>query len=226
MHNFHASFCYDDILKILIINNLSKKMETQTPPLICPSHTKEYVGALLVGILIGTGASFLYLKQSGGAPAGVENTYEAGFNDAKNRLLESPFGGMINTQEDIRNVSGSVTKVDGNRLTISTPSANPFADLDLASRIIIVNEETQIIELKPKDAKVFETEMAAFLKKVNAPKTATQPMLTPPEPFISTVISVSDIKVGDVISATAEENIRSLKEFSVTEIRIEPKNEL
>ena len=108
-------------------------MEPQTP-LICPSHTTQYIGTLIVGIALGAGATFVI----GGG------TYQAGFNDAKKLVTESPAGMMFRTPDDIRTISGTVTEVNGNRITIHTQSQNPFDDPALADRIVTITSETKI----------------------------------------------------------------------------------
>ena len=115
-------------------------MEPQQP-LICPSHTAQYFGAVVIGLLIGAGASFVFLRQ---APVGTENTYQAGFDAAKKLVLASTMGNILRTPDDVRSLSGSVIAVNGNSITIHTQSPNPFDDPALADRIIIVTKDTKI----------------------------------------------------------------------------------
>lgn len=90
-------------------------MEQQTAPLVCPAHTTQYLGAVIIGVIVGASASFVYFNQ---APAGGGNSYQAGFDAARARVEQSAVGGMFQTMEDIRSLSGTVTAVSGNRITI------------------------------------------------------------------------------------------------------------
>lgn len=190
----------------------------QQSPFMCASHTKEYIVAIFVGVLIGACAAFFYLKQT---PAGTENTYQAGFDAARKLVEESSVGPMLQASADMRAVSGTVTLVNGNRITIHTQSMDPFIDPALLDRTIIVSDDTNIISLSPKDQKVMQAEMEEFMKRVQSGESMTQTVVAP-EPFIRTNVSISDITVGDMISVTATENIKTAKEFTANEIQITP----
>lgn len=193
-------------------------MEPQQP-LVCPSHTTQYIGVLIVGLVVGMGASSVYFKQ---APAGTENTYQAGFDAAKKRVEESSFGMMIRTPDDIRALSGTVTAVSGNRITIHTQSINPFDAPALLDRTIVITKDTKIIETSQGDMKAFRVEMEAFMKKTQAGRGtgATRPSLPAP---VSVTVDILSIKIGDTLTVTAVENIRATKEFSASEIQVQPK---
>lgn len=190
----------------------------QQAPFMCASHTKEYIGAILVGALIGACASYLYLRQ---APSGTENTYQAGFDAARKLVEESSVGPMLQAASDLRTVSGTVTLVSGNRITIHTQSMDPFLDPSLLDRTIIVSGDTKIISLSQKDQKVVQAEMEEFMKRVQSGVSMTQTVVAP-EPFTRVNVSISDIKVGDMIIVTASENIKTMKEFTASEIQITP----
>ncbi len=188
----------------------------QQQPLVCPSHTTQYIVTVLIGVVVGLGASFVYFKQS---PAGTENTYQAGFDAAKKLTLESPMGAMLHTPDDIRGISGTVAAISGNRITIRTQSVNPFEDPSLSERTVVVVNDTKIYKLSQKAPKVMQSEIEAFMKTMQTGKSGT--VATPSEPFTRTKISVSDITVGDIVNVTAIENIKTMKEFSASEIQVQ-----
>ena len=193
-------------------------MEPQTQPLVCPSHTTQYIGAVIVGILVGAGASFVYFKQ---APVSdTNNSYQAGYDAAKKRVLDSSIGAMLHTPDDIRTLPGVVTAVSGNRITINTKPMNPFDDPALDERIVVVTTDTKIFKLSQKDPKVFQAEMDAFTKKMQGGKVSPQGLI-PPDMFIKAQVSVTDITVGNTVSVTAKQNIKSVKEFSASEVQIQ-----
>ncbi|MFZ2303951.1 MAG: hypothetical protein WAV98_04165 [Minisyncoccia bacterium] len=183
-------------------------MEPQTP-LICPSHTTQYIGTLIVGIALGAGASFVI----GGG------TYHAGFDAAKKRVLESPMGMIFNTPDDIRTISGTVTEVNGNRITIRTQSQNPFDDVTLADRIVSIEKDTKIIKISQGDTEAFQKEMEAFMKNAMSKKDAGAVPPQLPQPT-SVNVDASSIKVGDTLVVAATENIKTMKKFTASEIQI------
>lgn len=185
--------------------------EQSSRPLVCPSHATHYIAMLVFGLVLGTGASYFFLKSSG-------DTYQAGFDAAKKVVEQSNIGAMIRPVDDIRTLSGSVTAVSGDKVTFHTASNNPFDDATLLDRVVIIGGDTKIVRLSQKDPSVMQEEMAAFTK---ATQTNTGTRATPPSPYNSTTVKVSDIKVGDSITVVAGENIKSMKEFSATGIQIE-----
>lgn len=78
-------------------------MDQQTAPLVCPAHTTQYIGAVIIGIIVGAGASFVYFNQAGG------NSYQAGWDAARARVEQSTIGGMFQTMEELRSLYGTVT---------------------------------------------------------------------------------------------------------------------
>lgn len=190
----------------------------QQPPLVCPSHTTQYIVAVIVGIIVGVGASFVYFKQ---APASIGGgTYQEGFDTARARVLESPMGMIFKTPDDIRTISGAVTAISGNQITIHTESQNPFDDPALADRTITLSSDTKITKLSQGAPADFQAEMDAFMKKMQSGKDVGLLPPVPPEPARTTV-EVSGIKVGDTLTVTATENIKIMKEFTASEIQIQ-----
>lgn len=193
-------------------------MDQQTPTSQC-SHSKCVVvsiATLIVGGIIGMSAGS-YL------PRGVvADRYQEGFDAAKKLVLDSPAGGMFKTPDDMRNVSGTVTAINGNKITLHTQFVNPFADQALADRTIIIIPSTKISKLTPKDPKVQQAEMEVFIKKIQSgtpDKTAKTP-LQPPAPFVTTPGTIADIAKGNIINVIAGENIKASKEFNAGEIQV------
>lgn len=192
-------------------------METQQP-LVCPSHTTQYIVAVIIGIIVGVGTSFVYFKQ---APAStVGNSYQDGYDAAKKRVLESPMGAMFRTPDDVHAISGTVTAISDNRITIHVQSANIFDENPaLPERIIIITSNTKISKLSPVDPKVFQSEMEAFIKGMQSAKPSSQ--LAPPSMTISEAATIADIAVGNTLDITALEDIKTAKEFSPSQIYVQ-----
>ena len=154
------------------------------------------IALLLIGILIGVFAD-PYL------PASFSNSgkgYQAGFAAAKQRVEESSIGNLLRASEDLRSLSGTVTSVAGNRLSLHLSFANPFDDQVLDDRTVLVGTGTKVVKLSI------------------VPTKETLPIRQTTE----TVVDASAIKVGDVLSVMTAENVKILKEFTASEIKIQP----
>ena len=171
----------------------------------------RYIGIFIVGIVIGSVTSFAYLNNP-------QDTYSAGFEAAKKLVAESSIGSIVRIPDDIRTLSGMVTEISGNRITVRTQSMDPFEDASLANRTVLITDATKIVKLSYKDIKVFQDEWDAFTEATQSAKGGTP--LASPEPFIRTPSGVASIAVGDTIGVTAEENIKTTKEFTASEVQI------
>lgn len=118
-----------------------------------------FVGGVL-GALI-TSSSLGNIKkdvQSGiGTSQTVDTTssnYQAGFNAARKLVEESSVGNFFKTQDDIRSVSGAVTAIDGNRITIHDESmSNPFDVPNVSDKIVIIDTNTKVSKFVREETK-------------------------------------------------------------------------
>lgn len=184
-------------------------MEPQQP-LVCPSHTKQYVYAAGAGFLVGALIVFLLMM----------GNYQKGFNAAKSLVTASPVGSVFKVQEDVRTYSGSVTTVNSDNITIHIQQTNPFDDPALLDRTVKFTADTKITKSVPGDIKKFQEEMDAFMKKMQSGNTAGAVPPTPPVPTVTT-INASDIAVGNTVTVTATENISTMKTFTASEIQVQ-----
>lgn len=175
-----------------------------------------FVVAFILGALIGSQAF------KGGAPATGENTYEAGWNAAKKRLADSPeFGPRVNGPTEVSSLNGKVQAIDGNKVSLAINPLEPLADPKLDVRVVTVTNDTKITRVVPRDSKEVQTEMEAFMKKMQTPLAPGQEPPTPPVTSTKEDGQLSDIKVGDTVIVTAETNIKDVKEFAITSIEIQ-----
>lgn len=212
-------------------------MGQQTTSLVCPAHTTKYIGAVILGIIVGMGALFVYFNQTSEEniclnQISEENTYQAGWNAAMERVERSAIGGTFHVPDDIRSLSGTVTAVSGNRITIHTQLSDPFEDPALDDRIVTVATDTKILKFSPKDPKVFQAEMEAFSKTIPSETGLSTTSIgqtsngvpqntVPPEPFTRDPADVASIVIGNTLDITATENIKNAKEFLASEIQIQ-----
>lgn len=129
---------------------------------------------LLAGVAIGILAD-PYLPS---ALSNAKKGYQSGFATAKKLVEESRYGNYFRTPDDIRFVGGTVTAINGDRLTIHTASANPFDDPALNERTVLVDANTKV--------------------------------------------DLSTIKVGSSVVVIASENVKAIKEFTASEIQLQP----
>jgi hypothetical protein len=185
-------------------------MEQQSSqPLICPSHTTHYIAIFAVGAILGAGVAFVY-----GA-----GSYQKGFEAAKKLVAETPMGAALISPAEIMAVSGTVTAVNGSSVTIKMQAMSPFDDANLLERTINVTGGTKIVKITMPDPTEMQAQMEAFVKATQAGKTpASIPAPTQPK---EETIAISAIKVGDTVTATAAENIKSAKSFTATEVRVQ-----
>lgn len=151
------------------------------------------------------------------------NSYQAGWDAAKQRLSDSgmfPGGGM---NIEIKALTGEITEISGDKITVKIRPLEPLADASLDTRTVVVDSATKMSALQPKDQKEFLAEMDAYTKKIKA-NTAQMATATPatliamPDGFNRTTISISDLKVGQMINVLSEKDIKEVKEFKASEI--------
>ena len=160
------------------------------------------------------------------------NTFQAGWEAAKKRLADSGFAAPMANLE-INNVSGQVTAIQDNAITLKIRPLEPLADPSLDERIVKVDANTKIYTLEQKDQAEYQKEMADFDKKMqeqmkNPPEPGQAPIppvgdVGPPEFFVKKEASISDIKVGMNINViAADKDIKNAKQFSAAEINLQP----
>lgn len=169
-----------------------------------------------VGILIGTKLSKKTVTQG----EIKEDSYQAGWNAAKERLAQSETGMLISS--DIRTINGVVEKNEGGKLEIKIKPLEPLADEALDTRIVTLNPETKIYLSMQKDMTKFQEEMNAFQERMMASQQdVNMTQLEAPTPFEKTEVKLSELKQGQQVSVTAGENIKDKKEFVAKEINVQ-----
>jgi len=122
-------------------------------------------------------------------------------------------------------LNGQVKSVTRDAITIdvTTSAANPFTEGDAPlTREVTVTETTAIVRMEQKDPAIFQKEMTDFQKatKDSIASAKNAPVaITPPSPFGEKSIKLADIKVGDMVTVTAESDIANAESFSATKIQ-------
>jgi hypothetical protein len=158
-----------------------------------------------------------------GAPANQDNTYQAGWNAAKQRLAQKGIG---ITPGDVKTLGGTADSVNGNTLILKDVStSDPLSDPSLDTRTVHVTADTKIYQLVPKDPAQFQQELQASNKAMQAQpagknNTVMQPVGPSPQSFEQKEISLSDIKAGQRIVVMSNDPIGDKKEFTATTISL------
>lgn len=152
-----------------------------------------------------------------------DNTYQAGWDAAKQRLMESGFTPIMEDMEII-SVNGTVQEVKDNKIYLKIQPLTSLADPDLDNRIIETDEHTKIYQLVEKDQEQLQREMDEFQQKMqeqtNNLEVFSEPIM-PPELFIKQEISLDKIQTDQQITVMAEQDIKETKQFKAVEIVIQ-----
>ncbi|MDP3957255.1 MAG: hypothetical protein Q8Q10_02020 [bacterium] len=123
---------------------------------------------------------------------------------------------------EVRRVFGTVEKISGNEITLKdvkkilNTGAKPVNQS--AQTVITVDQATVVERYMRKDMLVFGKELDDFAQ--NRDQSASTPP-RPPVPFTLEKVTLSDIKVGDIITASSLKDIATLTTFTATTIAIQ-----
>lgn len=191
---------------------------------------KLLLAVIAMSLLLG-GVVFMVIKiQQKKSPqvatTNSENTFQAGWDAAKERLSQYPMGMSAPEGMEIKSVSGTIQKIEGDKLTVKINPLEPLADPDLDTRIITIDSNTKVTLSAQKDPAQFQKEMEEFQVRMKQSQEnqelaqTTEPSMFP-TPFEKKEIKVSDLKVGQQISVTANEDIKDKKEFIAVQIDVQ-----
>ena len=128
----------------------------------------------------------------------------------------------------IKNILGEVSQVASDRISINIlPDLALPTDENLTTRIVEIDINTKIYQLIQKDVTQYQLEIKVFqeaVKKQNETKASSSEPIFPPEIYNknSNLVNLSEIKTGVQVEVIANENIRSVKKFKASEIKIYP----
>ncbi|MDP2736685.1 MAG: hypothetical protein Q8O59_02770 [bacterium] len=203
--------------------------------------TKQLVVFLIISGFIFTGFGYLFLPKIIGqavvmkASVGSENknnTFAAGMKAAYDRLIargRADIAMFGYGYQESKIIDGKIKEIKDGQISLDVYPINPLADPALDQRIIKVDETTKIYKQAEKtaeqikqDNEAFNKQMAEFNQKMKEQPVGQPPMPPrPPEPFGKQEIKLTDLKVGDQIMITAEDDIHAAKEFTAEEISVQ-----
>lgn len=122
----------------------------------------------------------------------------------------------IQATNGIGTISGTVTEIIANRITLHTQTQAQFRDNSFDEHVVLVTAETKIFKLLPKDQNAIQTEIRQSTKIGSVSS-------SPPEPFSRIKADATSIIVGDKINVMTAGEIKAMKEIIATEIQIQPR---
>lgn len=161
--------------------------------------------SIIIGLVIGVALGYLW------GATGVTASYAAKI-EAVNKLFPIP--------AQIFSVTGKVKQVTSSSIVLEgvAVSSNPFAGDFPTTREVVITNTTKITRMTSKDARTLQSEMAEFQKKLQESKGRF--VGTPPAPFGQVDIQLADIKVGDMVIASAAGDILKAASFPATTVQL------
>jgi hypothetical protein len=146
------------------------------------------------------------------------DTYAAGWEAAKKRLQETG-NYFIDITFPIKEIWGEIKNITGNKLFVSIKPLDPLADRSLDERIVIIANNTILLQKIKKSELVYNKEIADFKFE----EASSGPILPEPYPnmFTESEASIVDFKIGQKIKVEAENDVRNIKEFIASSIVIQ-----
>lgn len=190
-----------------------------------PQNNVHFAKSFIIIIAVFIAGGVIGVATDPYLPSALSNTkkgYDIGFAAARKVVEDSTLGNFFKTPDDVRSLSGKVISVSGGSLVIRLSSVNPFDDQSLNDRTVLVSADTKIMRNAAKDPKVFQAELASFIKTYRPSATSTTNGVTAPQPYTQIVIDISSIKTGDSVLVKTLENVKAMSEFTASEIQIEP----
>ena len=173
------------------------------------------IAIFALGVFIGT-------KIKTKTNTGQQDSFRAGWDAAQKRLEESGVAPKLEGME-IKNISGTIQSIDGNKLSIKVANImGALSNPELDNRIVEVGDYVKIYELNPKEPQQFQKETEEFLAKLKEANSDDQKSaLQSPEAFNKKEIKLSDLKVGETVTITADEDVKNKKQFVAKEISVQ-----
>jgi len=178
-----------------------------------------------LGVFVGARMNSPYVASNKQTVAAGGNTFQAGWDAAKKRLIEFGFGGMTGNKTEIKTMSGKITAASEGKLTVKINPITPLDDPALDNRTVLYDSNTKIYQLTQKDFSVYQKELNTFVKntqkRLKSGATSSPSVINAPEMFDKAEVQLSDLKIGQQIMITASSSIADIKEIKAVEISIQ-----
>lgn len=188
-------------------------------------------GALVAAFVIGAaagalGASFAQPRTAPLSTSAADKAaaYQEGYLAAQQKLQE--LGLLAPEPATLHALPGVIMSVDAEKKTfvlrVDKTAINPL-DKDLPmDRTVTVGEKTSVVALMPRDRNAYEKDLKAYNEAV-AKKDAAAPgkdLPVAPSAFEPKALKFEDLKQGDQVIVSAEEDIKSAASFTASKVEV------
>lgn len=172
--------------------------------------------AAVIGIVVGVVVDPLLPAPISSA----KHSYQSGFAAAQALVEQSSVGGMIAVPSEMHTLTGTVSSVGNGTFVLHTILRNPFDTSTPIDRMVTVTTATKIVLLEPKNSVAFQAEMTRYMDAVKTGHVTAS--TTTPTPFTESSVQITDLRAGDAVAVTSNENIVSVQAFTATSVQIQP----
>lgn len=178
--------------------------------------------------ILGAGVAILFFNQCReitpltSEKADGNDTFQAGWEAAKKRLVETGVVLGLNEKISIKSITGTIKGVQSGRITIKIVPLEPLAIPDLDQRIIQIDSGTKINKLVKKNEEQYQKEIEEFnrIDKKALLNTPEYPVY--PNRYTKQEITIDELQVNTKAVVTAAEDVKNVKQFTAREITIQP----
>jgi len=173
-----------------------------------------------VGFMLSLGIN----KYTSGKQIDSSNTYQAGWEAARERLYKTGYLQLPDWQTPIKEILGNINNVSNSKITIITEPLDPLADPDLNNRIVEINSNTKIFHYAKKSKEQYDKELEEFNSKYKEKDWMNKPDsdILPPSNYYLAETVKDDLQTGQQIRVKASQDIKNEKQFIAEEITILP----
>lgn len=149
-------------------------------------------------------------------PKNEDNDFQAGWEAAKQRLIENRFMAEDYAIKEVRAIEGRVEEIKDKEIIFKSFLSNPLDDPELKNRIAQIDDNTKFYKQTEKDVEEYEREVEEYEKA----QEAHQENVAFPVKFHYEQAGLTDIEVNQQILVAAEEDIKEAKYIKAAEIII------
>lgn len=212
---------------LFMATNLPPRPAGNLPPVPSAKPASKAAGALIAGLVVGLVAGYGAGRVSTGgftlSTGKNAGTYAEGYEAARKKIADS--GIFPPAPSEMRAVSGAVKSVGADSFVMTTDlrTPNPLEEIDAPKeRTVTVTADTKIYRQVQKSPEEQQKEFAQFQKAMTSPRDpkSDEPLPTPPQPYKQEAVKLSELKPGDMVVASAAENIMTAASFTATEVSV------
>ena len=115
---------------------------------------------------------------------------------------------------EVKSVVGKIVNISGATLTVITTASTGSV------RDVTTDSNTVFERVIRKNPKTLQSDMLAFNKRIKTATTSDTPLQFP-LPFTFKKISLTDLRVGDIVVVTAAEDILTKSQFTATRVSVQ-----